>query len=80
MWFEDVVKQIKGALVTDARSLYDTVQKGERNTSGLGLKEKYSALELLSVIQQLQLCGTIVRWVHSEAQLADAMTKRLKFC
>lgn len=75
--FEDVVKQIRGALVTDARSLYDTVQKGERNTSGLGLKEKYSALELLSVIQRLHLCGTTVRWVHSEAQLADAMTKRL---
>ena len=75
--FEEVVSQIKGALVTDARSLYDTVQKGDRNTSGLGLKEKYSALELLSVIQRLQLCNTIVRWVHSEAQLADAMTKRL---
>ena len=64
-------------MVTDAKSLYDVVQKGDQNTSGLGLKERYSALELLSVMQRLKMCSTTTRWVHSEAQLADALTKPL---
>lgn len=74
---EEIVSKIKGVLVTDARSLYDIVIKGEQNASGLGVREKYSALELLSVLQRLTRCKTVTRWVHSEAQLADAMTKRV---
>ena len=74
---ELVVSKIPGTMVTDAKSLYDVVQKGDQNTSGLGLKERYSALELLSVMQRLKMCSTTTRWVHSEAQLADALTKPL---
>ncbi|CAK9031623.1 unnamed protein product, partial [Durusdinium trenchii] len=50
---EDVLVRVPGILVTDAKSLYDSVQKGLVNTSGLGLSEKYSALELLSVMERL---------------------------
>lgn len=74
---EACVKKVPGVMVTDARSLYDIVMRGDKNTSGLGLKDKYSALEALSVIQRLQLCSTTTRWVHSEAQLADALTKHV---
>lgn len=74
---EQVVASVPGVMVTDARSLYDVIHKGNQATSGLGLKEKYSALEIMSVMQRLQLCGTQTRWVHSDAQLADALTKRL---
>ena len=70
-----VVKQSPGVLVTDAKSLFDVIKKGPQNTSGLGLKEKYSVLDMLSVFQRLSKCQTITRWVHSESQLADAMTK-----
>ena len=70
-----VVKQSPGVLVTDAKSLFDVIKKGPQSTSGLGLKEKYSVLDMLSVFQRLSKCQTITRWVHSEAQLADAMTK-----
>lgn len=72
---ETVAQKIKGVVVTDARSLYDIVVKGDKNTSGLGLKDKYSALEALSVVERLSMCDTTTRWVHSEAQLADALTK-----
>lgn len=74
---ETVVQSVPGIMVTDARSLYDVIQKGEQSTSGLGLREKYSALEIMSVLQRLRLCQTQTRWVHSGAQLADALTKRL---
>lgn len=74
---ESVVQSVRGIMVTDARSLYDVIQKGDQATSGLGLREKYSALEIMSVLQRLKLCQTQTRWVHSGAQLADALTKRL---
>ena len=72
---EDVLVRVPGILVTDAKSLYDSVQKGLVNTSGLGLSEKYSALELLSVMERLDRGHTETRWVNSDAQLADALTK-----
>ncbi len=72
-----VVKDIAGVLVTDARSLYDVVKRGNLNSSGLGLKEKYSVLDMLAVLQRLEKCQTAVRWVHSEIQLADSLTKHV---
>eukprot|EP00435_Cladocopium_sp_Y103_P060805 s110_g22.t1 len=74
---ETIVASVKGVMVTDAKSLYDVIQKGDQATSGMGLKEKYSALEIMSVVQRLELCKTMTRWVHSDAQIADALTKRL---
>ena len=72
-----IVQKSPGIMVTDAKSLYDIIKKGVQNTSGLGLKEKYSVLDMLSVFQRLAKCRTETRWVHSEAQLADAMTKHV---
>lgn len=43
---EDLLRKVPSSMVTDAKSLYDAVQKGMINTSGLGLTEKYSSLEL----------------------------------
>ena len=42
---QEAVKMVKGILVTDAKSLYDSVTKGDAATSGMGLSDKYSALE-----------------------------------
>ncbi len=72
-----MVQRAAGIMVTDARSLFDVIEKGPTNTSGLGLKEKYSVLDMLSVFQRLAKCKTETRWVHSEAQIADAMTKHV---
>lgn len=72
-----VLHHAPGAIVTDARSLYDVIQKGPLNTSGYGLKEKYSVLDMMSVFQRLQKGRTTTRWVHSDAQLADALTKHV---
>ena len=70
-----IVKDVKGVLVTDAKSLFDIIQKGSHTTSGFGLKEKYSVLEVMSLFQRLEMCATETRWVHSGAQLADSLTK-----
>ena len=65
----------KGVIVSDAGSLYDLLHKKALNSSAGGLKEKYTALEALSLLERLQQTRTEVRWVHSDAQVADAMTK-----
>ena len=71
------LQAVKGTLVTDAKSLYDVVKRGDLNSAGAGLKEKYSTLEFLSLLEMLKTGRTAVRWVHSDAQLADALTKPL---
>ena len=68
-------KKVKGVLVTDAKSLFDVLRKDDLNSAAGGLREKYSALELLSLNERLRRADTVVRWVNSDAQVADALTK-----
>ena len=39
------------------------------------MKDKYSSLEVLCLLESLERLRTEVRWVHSHAQLAGALTK-----
>ena len=59
----------------DAKSAFDAVQKGDTASAAFGLKEKYSALELLAVVENLRLQKTPLLWVSSDAQLSDGLTK-----
>ena len=72
---EEATKKIDGALVTDAKSVYDAYHKGEGACSGFSLKEKYSSLELLCLRENMTRQNTDLLWVSSEAQLADGLTK-----
>ncbi|CAE7943401.1 RE2 [Symbiodinium necroappetens] len=72
---EQACSKVTGALITDAKSLYDVLMKGDLNSAAAGLKEKYSALEALSLIERIHASKTKIRWVHSDAQVADALTK-----
>ena len=71
----ETARNIAGVIVTDARSLYDILHKEDLNSSAGGLREKYTALEALSLVERIRLAATEVRWVHSDAQVADGMTK-----
>ena len=37
--------------------------------------EKYTALEILALVQNMKLQGTELRWCNSDMQLADGLTK-----
>ena len=74
---ESAVSQVPAAVVTDAKALYDILVKQDLNSSGLGLKDKYSTLEILCLLESLGKMKTLTRWVHSDAQLADHLTKPL---
>ncbi|CAK9043452.1 unnamed protein product [Durusdinium trenchii] len=71
------VCRICGAVIVDAKALYDVLIKRDLNSSGAGLKDKYTALEVLCLLESIERNSTIVWWVHSESQIADALTKPL---
>ena len=62
-----------GALIVDAKALYDVLHRDElQATSG---SDKRTYLECLTVKDKLRECGSHVRWVSSERQYADGLTK-----
>ena len=69
---DTTVAKVPGCLVTDSRNVYDKLE-----TEVLVIKgaEKRTNIELLSLKEAQQNHGVILRWVHSEAQLANALTK-----
>ena len=60
------------AMVIDAKSMCDTVKK---ETPVQSAACKRTAVELLVYRQTLKLTSSVLRWVSSERQLADGLTK-----
>ena len=65
--------QHPSALVVDAKALFDLLHQDELQAR-LGA-EKRTAVEVLVTKQKLVECGAAPRWVSSERQLADGLTK-----
>ncbi|CAE7247758.1 RE1, partial [Symbiodinium sp. CCMP2592] len=68
----------KAYLIIDARGVYDALLKGADFSSGFNLRDKYSALDLMGVADQLKAQGTLLEWCDSDHQLADGLTKSSK--
>ena len=63
----------KPALVVDAKCLYDLLARDElQATSG---SDKRTALETLTTKDKLKEIGATTRWISSERQYADGLTK-----
>ena len=71
---EEAVKQTGGYLICDAKGMFDAVHNSE--TTALGLKEKRSGIELLGLRENMELNGVVLKWVNSDAMLANGMTKK----
>ena len=67
--------RIPGALVIDAKSVFDSFHKGLGASAAFSLKEKYAALELMAITENLRRQNTPLLWVSSDVQLADGLTK-----
>ena len=61
-------------LVTDCKGLFDAVNRSQ--SAGLGLSEKRTAIEALSIRQICGASNVQVKWVNSDRQLADILTKQ----
>ena len=70
---ESVAAQIQGMLIIDAKALYDGIEA--RETVASQMSEKRTGLEVASLREALAEQNTLLRWVHSEANLADSLTK-----
>ena len=60
-------------VITDCKSLYDSVERQE--SAGLGLQEKRTAIELTAIRQVMKETNLSTKWVNSDRQLADILTK-----
>ena len=65
-----VKSTLQPTMVTDAKSVYDSYHK-----ESMSAVDKRSGLEIRVVKEQLQSLGGQLRWVSSERQLADGLTK-----
>ncbi|CAE7937367.1 rps4x [Symbiodinium sp. KB8] len=68
----EVAKRVIGCLVTDSRNVYDKLHTEVMVVKGA---ERRTDLELMSLKESQQSTDLIIRWVHSEAQLANSLTK-----
>ena len=69
---DSIVKSVPGCLISDSRNVYDKLQNTEMTIRGA---EKKVDLELLCLKHSQRETGVVLRWVHSEAQLGNSLTK-----
>ncbi|CAE7316570.1 RE1, partial [Symbiodinium pilosum] len=69
---DEHVKKTGGCLVTDSRNVYDKLDTEMLVVKGA---EKRTNIELLALKEAQWNTGVSLRWVHSEAQLANSLTK-----
>ncbi|CAE7358286.1 nphp3 [Symbiodinium sp. CCMP2592] len=69
---EGCATKVVGCLISDSRNVYDKLATEVLSIKGA---EKRSNLELLSLKEAQQRTGLQIRWVHSEAQLSNPLTK-----
>ena len=69
---DSLVKRIDGCVITDSRNVYDKLETEVLSIKGA---ERRSNLELISLKEAQQRNAVCIRWVHSEAQLANPLTK-----
>ena len=70
---DDLVKSVPGILVTDSRNVFDKVDKPYITPKGASKKID---IELFALKESQRHTNLIVRWVNSDAQLANTLTKR----
>ena len=68
----DTVNKVAGTVISDSRNVYDKLQTEEFSTQGA---ERRTNLELMCVKHAQRHNMVQLRWVHSEAQLGNALTK-----
>ncbi|CAE7726789.1 RE1 [Symbiodinium sp. CCMP2592] len=74
----EIAKRTRAHLIIDARGVYDALMKGADFSEGFNLRDKYSALDLMGLSDQIREQETVLEWCDSDWQLADGLTKASK--
>ena len=61
------------ALLIDAKGVFDSVSRSE--SAALPMSDKRSAVEGLALKESIARTRTRLRWIHSEINVADGLTK-----
>ena len=61
--------------ITDCKSLYDALERSESLGLGLSGSERRTSIEISATRQQMRATGVKTKWVNSDRQLADVLTK-----
>ena len=69
---EEQSREVPGAVVTDSKNVYDRLKNTIFVVKGA---EKRIAVEMMSLKEAQQANHVAFRWVHSDAQLANSLTK-----
>ena len=69
---DEVVNRVPGCLITDSRNVFDRLRNEVIVVKGA---ERKSTIEMLGLKESQLRTGLRVRWVHSEAQLSNGLTK-----
>jgi len=69
---DSTVNRIPGTLISDSRNVYDKLLTEELSVKGA---ERRTDIEMLCLKSAQRNNGVLLRWVHSEAQLGNALTK-----
>ena len=75
---ENQIRDIKGILCTDSKGGYDAVEVNESPL--LGLSNMRAALQAFQLRGNLQRAACELRWLASDFDLADALTKKRQDC
>ena len=67
------ISKVGGCLIIDAKGVFDAIHRSE--SAVLSMQEKRSAVEGLALREAIGRTQTLLRWCHSEASVADALTK-----
>eukprot|EP00438_Fugacium_kawagutii_P021819 Skav230869 [mRNA] locus=scaffold1335:307503:315465:- [translate_table: standard] len=73
-WGEKQVREVPGILCTDSKGGYDAVMINESPL--LGLSNLRSALQAMQLRENMIRVGTTLRWLASDYDLGDSMTKK----
>ena len=75
---DEYFRTFESGLTVDARNIYDGLSRVE--SSGLQVKEKRTAIELLAIKERLHQAAVDLKWFGGEQELADGLTKFWKLC
>ena len=68
----DQRSDLEPVMITDAKALYDSYKEGLTGSSSV---DKRTSLEIRVGKEQLQALGGVLKWMSSEKQFADGLTK-----
>ena len=77
-WAEKQTRTVRGVLCTDSKGGYDAVQINESPL--LGLSNVRAALQAMQLRENMMRAGCTLRWLASDYDLGDSMTKKRPDC